>query len=68
MMNKNYFDIDAYNEFIQRQSYVDDTQNNLPLIIFESTSTNPMESQSQNIPNHFEIPNDGGDDQDAIDT
>ena len=45
----NYLDTDIYNEFIQHQSYVDETQNNLPFIIFELTSTNPMESQSQNI-------------------
>ena len=64
---RNYLNIDAYNEFIQRQSYVDDTQNNLSLIIFEPTSTNIMESQSQNIPSHIEIPDDG-DDQDTIDT
>ena len=64
---QNYFDTNAYNEFIQRQSYVDDTQNNLPLIIFEPTSTNLMKSQSQNIPSHFEIFNDG-DDQETIDT
>ena len=37
---QNYFGIDAYNELIQRQFYVDDTQNNPPLIIFEPTSTN----------------------------
>ena len=41
---QNYFDIDAYNEFVQRQSYANDTQNNPLLIIFEPTSTNPMES------------------------
>ena len=48
---QNYFDKDAYKEFIQHQSYIDNTQNNPLLIIFEPTptSTNPMESQSQNI-------------------
>ena len=64
---QNYFNTNAYKDFIKRQSYVDDIQNNLPLIIFEPTSTNPMESQSQNIPSHIEIPDDG-DDQDTIDT
>ena len=41
---QNYFDTDAYNKFIQRRSFVDETQNNPPLIIFEPTSTKPMES------------------------
>ena len=64
---QNYFDIDSYNEFIQRQSYVDDTHPNLPLIIFEP-STNPLESQSQNQSSHFEIFDDEeGDDQEIID-
>ena len=65
---QNYFDTDSYNEFIQHQSYVDDTQNNPHLIIFEPTSTNPMESQSQNTPSHFEIPDNECNDQKTIDT
>ena len=66
---QNYFDTDAYNEFIQRQSYIDDTKNNPPLIIFELTSTRPLESQSQNQPSHFEIFNDEeSDDQKTKDT
>ena len=65
---QNYFDTHAYNEFIQCQSYVDDTQNNHPLIISKPTSANPLESQSQNQPSHFEIFDDEGDDQETIDT
>ena len=65
---QNYFDTDAYHEFIQHQSYVDDTHPNPHLIIFESF-TNPLESQFQNQLSHFEIPNDEeGDDQETIDT
>ena len=64
---QNYFDTDTYHKFVQRQSYVDDTYPNLPLIIYEPTSTNPLESQYQNQPSHFEIPNDGAD-QDMQDT
>ena len=65
---QNYFDIDTYHKFIQRQSYVDDTHSNPPFIIFE-LFTNPLESQSQNQPSHFEIFDDEeGDDQETIDT
>ena len=63
---QNYFDTNAYNEFIQCQFYVDDTQNNSPFIIFEPTSTNLIESQFQNILSHIEIFDDG-DDQDTHD-
>ena len=64
---QNCFDTNAYNEFIQRQFYVDDTHPNPPLIIFEP-STNPLESHSQNQPNHFEILNDEeGDDKETMD-
>ena len=62
-----FLDTDAYNEFIRRQSYVDETHPNPPFIIFEPISTNSMESQYQNIPNHIEIFDDG-DDQDTRDT
>ena len=55
---QNYLDTDAYNKFIQCQSYVDDTQNKHPLIISKPTSANPLESQSQNQPSYFEIPDD----------
>ena len=61
------FNIDSYHEFIQRQSYVDNTHPNPPLIISEPFS-NPLESQSQNAPSHFEIHNDESDDQETIDT
>ena len=61
------FDTDSYHEFIQRQPYVDDTHLNPSLIISEPSS-NPLESQSQNVPSHFEIHNDEGDDQETIDT
>ena len=60
-----FLHIEVYNEFIQRHSYVDETHLHFPLIISEPTSTNLMESQSQNIPYHnsvhIEILNDGGD-------
>ena len=60
-----FLDTKAYNEFIQRQLYVDETRHHHPLIIFELISTNPMEHQSQNIFHHdslhFEIPDDGSD-------
>ena len=46
---QNYFDINAYHEFIQRQSYVDNTHLNPPFIISEP-STNPLKTQSQNKP------------------
>ena len=65
--SQNFFDTDSYHEFIQRQPYVDNTHPNPPLIIFEPSS-NPLESQSQNAPSHFEIHNDEGDDQETIDT
>ena len=65
--SQNFFDTDSYHEFIQRQPYVDNTHPNPPLIIFEHFS-NPLESQSQNAPSHFEIHNDEGDDQETIDT
>ena len=65
---RNYLNIDAYNEFIQCQSYVDNTQNNPLFIISEPTFTNPLKSQSQNQPSHFEIPENEGDDQETIDT
>ena len=66
---QNYFNTNIYNEFIQRQSYVDGTQNNHTLIIFEPTSTNSLESQSQNQPSHFEISDDEeGDDKETMDT
>ena len=66
---QNYFDTVTYNKFIQCQSYIDETQNNPSFIIFKLTSTNPLESQSQNQPSHFEIPDDEeGDDQETIDT
>ena len=46
--------------------YVNPTLWKLILILlslfFEPTSTNLIESQSQNIPAHIEISNDGGDD------
>ena len=51
---QNYFDINAYHEFIQHQSYVDNTHPNPPFII-SKPSTNPLESQSKNQPSHFEI-------------
>ena len=47
-----FLDIDAYNEFIQCHSYVDETHPNSLLIIFEPTFTNSMKSQSQNISHH----------------
>ena len=53
---QNYFDIDTYHEFIQCQSYVDDIHLNPTLIISEPTSTNPLESQSQNQPSHLKFP------------
>ena len=60
-----FLDTDAYNEFIRRQSYVDETHPNPPFIIFEPISTNSMESQSQNISHynaaHIEILDNGGD-------
>ena len=60
-----YLNTNAYNEFIQRQSYIDETHYNPPLIIFEPISTNPMENQSQNISHHnathIEILDDDGD-------
>ena len=63
--NKIFLDTETYNEFIQRQSCVDEIYYHHPLIIFKLISTNPMEKQSQNIPNydsaHIEILNDGGD-------
>ena len=62
-----FFDTNSYHECIQRQPYVDDTHPNPPLIISEPSS-NPLESQSQNAPSHFEIHNDEGDDQETIDT
>ena len=64
---QNFFDTDSYHEFIQHQPYVDDTHPNPSLIIFEP-SFNPLESQSQNVPSHFEIHDDEGDDKEIIDT
>ena len=64
---QNFFDIDSYHEFIQRQPYVDDTHPN-PSLIISKPSSNPLESQSQNAFSHFEIHNDEGDDQETIDT
>ena len=64
---QNFFDIDSYHKFIQRQPYVDNTHSN-PLLIISEPSSNPLESQSQNAPSHFEIHIDEGDDQETIDT
>ena len=65
--SQNFFDIDSYHEFIQRQLYVDNTHPNPPLLLFEPFS-NLLESQSQNASSHFEIHNDEGDYQETIDT
>ena len=62
---QNVFDTDSYYEFIQRQPYVDDTHLNHLLIIFEPSS-NPLESQSQNAPSHFEIHDNEGDNQEML--
>ena len=64
---QNFFDTNSYHEFLQHQSYIDDTHPNPPLIISEPSS-NPLESQSQNTHSHFEIHDDEGDDQETIDT
>ena len=47
-----FFDTDAYNDFIQHQSYIDEIHPNPPLMIFEPTFTNPMKNQSKNRPHH----------------
>ena len=39
-----FLNIDAYNKFIQHQFYIDETHLNLPLIISELNSDNPMEN------------------------
>ena len=64
---QNFFDTDSYHEFIQRQPYVDNTHHN-PLFIISEPSSNPLESQFQNAPSHFEIHHDEGDDQETINT
>ena len=50
---QNFFDIDSYHEFIQRQPYVDHTHHN-PLIISEPSS-NPLESQNREPNRQFTI-------------
>ena len=59
-----YLNTDTYHEYLQHQSYVDETQYNHPLKIFELISS-PTEDQSKNIPHsspYIEIHEEGGGD------